>query len=67
MTKQMTIVATGSLRIESLNLNKSILLPMKVFKIAGQVEYGIDPDQNLYFAVSDLDLQCLLRTFCSNS
>ena len=47
-------------------LNKSILLPADVCKIAGWVANSIDPDQLPRSGMSDLDLYCLLRSICPN-
>ena len=46
--------------------NKSILLPVNVCKIAGEVANSVDPDQMPHSAPPDLHLNCLLRPVCPN-
>ena len=47
-------------------LNKSIQLPMNVYKIAGWVANSVEPDQMPQHAASDLGLHCLLRLVFPN-
>ena len=47
--------------------NKSIVLPVNVYNIAGRVANNVDPDQTPRSAASDLVLHCLLRPVCPNT
>ena len=44
--------------------NKSIFLPMNVYKIAGWVANRVDTDQTPHSAASDLGLHCLFAQAC---
>ena len=46
--------------------NKSILLPLNMYKIVGSVANIVDPDQMPQNVASDLGLHCLLRPVCLN-
>ena len=50
------------------HLNKSILLPVDLPKIAGLEFSGcIDPDQGMDFVASDLGLHCFCMSVCLNT
>ena len=49
------------------SLNKSILLPVNVCKIAGWEANSVDLDQTPRSAASDLGLHCLPRPVCPNT
>ena len=44
-----------------LYFDKSSLIPVNVYKIAGLVVNSVDPDQTPRSAASDLGLHCLFR------